>query len=79
MSQHNYNPEKYDDFFKESCPECGGTGISYADKVNRFCPITCPTCNGSGRGKLNNNKLSTVIVICIILFGLGYAICKFLN
>lgn len=61
------------------CSECGGSGYSYADKENQFYPIKCPTCKGTGRTDLNKLNLFKLILIVLLLIGLGFTICKFLN
>lgn len=76
MSHKNISTE---DFFVNACPECNGTGSSYADKKNYFCPIVCPVCGGTGKAGANSSKIGKAILIAVMLLAIGFGICKLLN
>lgn len=76
MAHINVNEK---DFFIDTCPECGGTGISYADKKNKFCSMTCPTCNGTGHGNISKGKVLRALATIAILLVIGYLISRLFN
>jgi len=76
---NNYQDKNLENYFTDYCPECNGSGVSYADKENQFCPITCPTCKGSGKGTPSKSRIFYAVLGIVTLIGVGVLICKFLN
>lgn len=67
------------DYLHDICPDCSGHGYYFPPSGIPLHSVPCPTCKGTGHGKVNKSKLFTIILICLILLGLGYSICKLLN
>lgn len=67
------------DYLHDKCPDCSGHGCYFPSSGIPLHSVACPTCKGTGHGKVNKSKLSTILLICLLLFVVGCGICKLLN
>lgn len=71
--------DEFSDYMHDKCPDCGGCGNAFTADGMPLHTVQCPTCKGTGHGKVNQSKLVKGILIAVVLFAIGYVICKLLN